>query len=107
MPGGRIELNMEAFTENVGYLRDSINNVDSGIPTNESFEFTNVKPFTEDISDLIETIELLQTYRILFNEDTDTLAETGEALRRQDETLANSNSTNPQGGGNNFVMQME
>ena len=37
MPGARIELNMEAFTENVGYLRDSINNVDSGIPTNESF----------------------------------------------------------------------
>lgn len=55
--------------------------MDSEIRTGETFEFTNVKPITEDLQNLIETIEMLETYKSLFNEDVETLAHVGNLYK--------------------------
>lgn len=86
--GTKISIDIALFKERVNFLKNAINSVDSEISKGETFEFTNVKPLTEDLENLIETIEMLETYKALFNEDVDTLAHVGESIREQDETLA-------------------
>ena len=90
--GTKISIEVSLFKERVDFLRNALNSVDSKISTGETFELTNVKPLTEDLENLIETIEMLETYKTLFNEDVDTLEHMGESLQKQDETLAQSSA---------------
>src|SRR5699024_6845997 len=86
--GTKISIDTALFKERVNFIRNAINSVDSEISTGKTFEITNVKPLTEDLENLIETIEMLETYKAHFNEDVDTLDHVGEAIQKQDETLA-------------------
>lgn len=86
--GTKISIDTALFKERIDFLRNAISSVDSEISTGETFEFTNVKPLTEDLENLIETIEMLEAYKTLFNEDIDTLVHVGESIQKQDETLA-------------------
>lgn len=79
---------MESFETRIEDLRNVISNVNSGIGTGESFEFTNVKPLTEDLENLVETMEMLERYKKLFEKDVDTLVQVGKSLQEQDEILS-------------------
>lgn len=84
----KISLQTGAFQENIGNLRSTITNVDSEIQTSETFEMTNMEPFTNDLENLIQSVELLERYKTLFHTDIDTLEGVGESLREQDERLS-------------------
>lgn len=88
----KISIDIALFNDRVEFLKNAIKNVDSEISTGETFEFTNVKPLTEDLENLIETIEMLEKYKTLFTEDVATLAHVGESIKEQDEALAQSSS---------------
>lgn len=98
--GTKITIDTELFKERIDFLRNAINGVDSELSTGETFEFTNIKPLIEDLENVIETLEMLETYKKLFNEDVETLEGVGEALQKQDQTLARANEQtidNPKG----------
>ncbi len=84
----KVSINIGVFQENIGNLRTAITNVDSGIQTSEAFDKTNIEPFIKDLENLIQSIELLEKYKTLFNTDIDTLEGVGESLREQDERLS-------------------
>lgn len=90
--GAEIKIDIELFEERVNFLKSAISNVDSEISKEESFEFTNVKSLTEVLENLIETIEIIETYKTLFNEDINTLEHIGESMQKQDEKLAQSST---------------
>lgn len=93
----KISIDTADFQKRINFLRNAINRMNSEISTGETFEFTNVKPLTEDLENLIETIEMLETYKVLFNEDVDTLEHVGESIQKQDETLAQQAIHDPRG----------
>lgn len=88
----KISINMSEFTSNVSGLRSSISQVDSGISTGETFEDTNLKPFTENLEVLIQLINQLDEYKVLFQEDIQILENVGASLQEQDNKLASNHS---------------
>lgn len=90
--GTEIKIDTDLFEARVDFLKDAINNVDNKISAEETFEFTNIKSLTEILENLIETIEMIDTYKTLFNEDINTLEDIGESMQEQDEKLAQTSS---------------
>lgn len=98
--GTKISIDIALFQERIDFLRKKINSMNREISTGETFEFTNVNPLIGNLENLIETLEMLEMYKSLFNEDVVTLEQMGESLQKQDETLAQSSAQvihNPKG----------
>lgn len=85
-----IKLNIELINSNIDKLRSSVDHLESNINGNESFQGTNIKPFIEDLENLIKAIELLNKYKAMFYDDLIGMEKVAEELRQQDEKLARS-----------------
>ncbi|MFD1361466.1 TIGR04197 family type VII secretion effector [Lentibacillus salinarum] len=86
-----VGINMGEFRSNIATLRSSASSIESGIKTNRTFDKTTIKPFTKDLENVIKAIELLQKYQTLLDSDIDTLEQTGEKMKENDERLAQAN----------------
>lgn len=89
---GKISIDMAEFNSNVSSLNSSIAEVDTGISTGETFETTNLKPFTENLEVLILLINQLDAYKAHLKKDIDVLENVGESLQEQDNKLASNQS---------------
>ncbi|MEI3604949.1 TIGR04197 family type VII secretion effector [Pseudogracilibacillus sp. SE30717A] len=96
---GKISINMAEFNSNVSSLNSSIAEVDTGISTGETFDTTNLKPFTENLEVLIQLINQLDAYKAHFKNDIDVLESVGESLQEQDNKLASNKSAAANSGG--------
>lgn len=92
-----ISINISHFKGVTRNMKTTMNQVDCKVDTNESFDKTNLAPFTENLEVLIELISTLDEYKALFDRDIDILNSVGESLQEKDEQLATST---PQAGGN-------
>lgn len=84
----RISLNIALFKDNVISLRNSVTSIDGQMSTSETFDKTNIKPFIDDLENMIRALELLMQYKELFQADLETLDDVGEKIREQDIRLS-------------------
>ncbi|MGX4668999.1 TIGR04197 family type VII secretion effector [Cerasibacillus sp. JNUCC 74] len=92
--GEEVGLNIDVFRSNITKLRSSLSSLESGIKTNRTFDKTNIKPFTNDLENIVNAIELLIKYKTLLNVDITSLEDIGEKMQENDERLANYSSNN-------------
>ncbi len=92
-----VSINMSVFRSNIARLRSAVANIEAN-NTTHSFSKTNIEPFTRDLEQVIEALELLQQYKNILETDITTLEQTGEQLKEKDEELAsvNANFIGPQ-----------
>lgn len=88
-----IVLNIALFTDNIIALRNSVNKLEDYMSKSETFDKTNITPFTHDLENMIQAIELLEQYKALFLEDITVIEDVGEKLREQDELLSKPTQT--------------
>lgn len=86
-----VGINNDDFRSKVDNLRNSVTALDSKIKTNRTFEKTNIKPFTNDLENLIKAVELINKYKTLLNDDISILEDVGEQMKQNDEELASRN----------------
>ncbi|MEC5425189.1 TIGR04197 family type VII secretion effector [Virgibacillus sp. C22-A2] len=94
-----VGINLGEFQSNISRLRSSASGIESSIKTNRTFNKTNIEPFTNDLEHIIRAIELIRKYQTLLNSDIDTLEQTGEKMKENDERIAaisNIDVTGPQ-----------
>ncbi|MGP4040975.1 TIGR04197 family type VII secretion effector [Gracilibacillus sp. D59] len=85
-----VSINMNVFRSNVSKLRSAVAEIETNKTTN-SFSKTNIEPFTKDLENVIEAMELLEQYKTILESDIVTLEQTGEQMKEQDEKLASVN----------------
>ncbi len=78
---------MGVFRSNISKLKSSVTNIEIKQPTS-TLSKTNIEPFTKDLENVIEAIELLERYKKILETDITTLEQTGEKMREKDEELA-------------------
>ncbi|MFB1051934.1 TIGR04197 family type VII secretion effector [Paraliobacillus sp. JSM ZJ581] len=90
-------INMNVFRSNVSRLKSSVSNMKIKNNT-DTFSKTNITPFTKDLEQVTEAIELLNRYKLILENDIDTLERTGNELQAMDSDLANyrNNISGPQ-----------
>jgi len=88
----QVQLNIEVFRKNVESIRTSVTNIKSSVQKGRSLSKTNITPFTTDLKNFIEAVELLEQYKLLFQEDLKVIKNVGEKIRERDEQIANNNS---------------
>ncbi|WP_374067897.1 TIGR04197 family type VII secretion effector [Paraliobacillus sp. JSM ZJ581] len=88
---------MNVFRSNVSRLKSSVSNMKIKNNT-DTFSKTNITPFTKDLEQVTEAIELLNRYKLILENDIDTLERTGNELQAMDSDLANyrNNISGPQ-----------
>lgn len=82
-----VSINMSVFRSNVSKLKSSVTDIEIKQPTS-TLSKTNIEPFTKDLENVIEAIELLERYKKILETDITTLEQTGEKMREKDEELA-------------------
>ncbi|MFD2655186.1 TIGR04197 family type VII secretion effector [Gracilibacillus thailandensis] len=85
-----VSINMSVFRANVAKLKTALADIETNTTTN-SFSKTNIEPFTKDLENVIEAMELLEQYKNILEADVSTLEQTGEQMREKDEELASVN----------------
>lgn len=80
---------------------DNLKNTTSNLTSNKQFDTfskTNITPFTKDLEQITEAIELLDRYKHILEADIVTLSETGDQMETTDVRLSNqySNTFAPQ-----------
>lgn len=83
-----VGIKFSEFQSIISALRTSASNLETSIKANRTFRKTNIKPFTEDLEQVIKAIELMTKYQALLNSDIDILEETGKQMKENDEELA-------------------
>ncbi|WP_077320206.1 TIGR04197 family type VII secretion effector [Virgibacillus proomii] len=80
-----VSINMDVFRSNIEKIRETATSLKTGIKTNRTFKKTNIKPFINDLENIIKGVELLERYKQLLIEDIYTLKHVGEQMRENDE----------------------
>lgn len=83
-----ISFNEEDFNEKIGFLEEAILEMESKLTTGQTLDKTNVKPFMKDLENLVRTLEVLQTYKGMFEQDLIEIRKVGDGLIDQDEALS-------------------
>lgn len=94
----RISINIGLYNENMDNLSNEISSVEGTVKTSETFDKTNITPFTNDLEHTIRAIELLDKYKELLVEDIAVFKKTGEKIREQDEALSQVHHHDPRDG---------
>lgn len=84
----RISLNIALFKDNVISLKNSVQNLEGKMSTNQTFDQTNIKPFINDLENTIRSLDLLNEYKTMFLSDIEVLEDIGEKIREQDLRLS-------------------
>lgn len=82
-----VSININLFHSNLSKLQTAVADINLN-KTTHSFGKTNIEPFTKDLENIIETMELLERYKSILQADVTTLEKTGEQMREKDEELA-------------------
>ncbi|MDE5415226.1 TIGR04197 family type VII secretion effector [Alkalihalobacterium chitinilyticum] len=82
-----VSINISVFRSSVSKLKTSVARIEAKRPTN-AFRNTNIEPFTKDLENAIEAIELLERYKGILEADVTILEQTGEQMREKDQELA-------------------
>ncbi|WP_416150201.1 TIGR04197 family type VII secretion effector [Salipaludibacillus sp. HK11] len=85
-----VSINISVFRSSVSKLKSSVADIEVKRSTS-SFSKTNIEPFTKDVENIIDTLELLKRYKRMLEVDFSTLRQTGEQMRETDEELASAN----------------
>lgn len=85
---GEIRIEMKVFESTIKQLSSALLQVDIGLKTNETFKQTNIKPLTNDLESLVRSIELLEKYKLLLQNDIELLQTVGQSLHNQDKDIA-------------------
>lgn len=87
-----VGINIDIFRSNVDNLRNSVTDLESKIKTNRTFEKTNITPFINDLENIIKSVELINKYKLMLDQDISILKDVGEQMKENDEELASRNS---------------
>lgn len=82
-----ISINMNPFQSNISKLKKSAGNLNSTKRIG-SFNRTNLGPFTKDLEQVMEAIDLLKQYKRILEKDIITLEKTGNSIRDIDVDLS-------------------
>lgn len=93
----KVGINPSEFQSSISVLRSSASDIRSGIKTNRTFNKTNISPLIKDLEHVIKAIELIKRYQTLLSSDIDTLEQTGEQIKENDERLAAISKSNVNG----------
>lgn len=83
-----ISINPGEFQLHISALRSAASSIECGIDTDRTFNKTNINPLVKDLEQVIKGIELIKRYQTLLNSDIETLVQTGEEIKENDERLA-------------------
>jgi len=88
-----VGINIELFHQNVENLRCAVESL-QGVPQpDKTLKKTNIKPFVDDMENVVKAFELLEKYQVLFEADLTTLKKVGDDMEEQDEQLASQNNS--------------
>lgn len=91
--GKEVAVNISEIRAGVNKLRGSLTGLHTKFNAKQGFKNTNIPPFTADLETVNQSMELLEKYRLLLEEDSEVLSDTAETMRENDEQLARRNNS--------------
>lgn len=84
-----IEIDIGSFNEKMESLKTSVEQINQVISKSETLDKTNIEPFVENLSLMIESLELLERYKgMVASEDVPFIKKKVSDLVAQDEELS-------------------
>ena len=83
-----IQIHVNVLTSHINKLERAILNIEECIQENEAFEFTNIKPYVNDLENMMKLMQVLQDYKKFFQADIEILTTVSSSFKEQDEHLA-------------------
>ncbi len=83
-----IHIHVDLLTSHIARLERAMKNVDSHLLESETIDFTNIKPYVNDLENMLKMIQMITTYKAMFQSDTETLAQVRATFTAQDQQLA-------------------
>jgi len=85
----RISINIHLFTINISKLKESVKKLETEyMSMGETLDKTNIKPFIDDLENMIRALELMKRYYEIFTTDLRVIQNIADTLREQDERLS-------------------
>ncbi|HLR73793.1 MAG TPA: TIGR04197 family type VII secretion effector [Virgibacillus sp.] len=83
-----IQIPVNVLTSHINKLERAILNIEECIPGNEAFEYTNIKPYVNDLENMMKLMQVLQDYKKFFQADTEILTTVSSSFKEQDKHLS-------------------
>lgn len=84
----RIHIHVDLLTSHIKRLERAMKNVDSCLSESEIIDYTNIKPYVNDLENMLKMIQIITMYKAMFQTDTETLAQVSATFTEQDQQLA-------------------
>lgn len=85
-----VSIDMDKFDSIISKFKSARNSISNKDWSDDELDKTNIKPFTRDLENIIETFKQLQRYEQLLNSDIKTLCDVGETMDDNDKKLSQS-----------------
>lgn len=97
--GYDISFNETEFNGKVESFENAIADIESKMSKGETLDKTNLKPFVKDLENLVRTLEILEKYRDMLQQDITGIKNIGEGLKNQDAALSRQDTSGNQAVG--------